>query len=152
MRHYRFSVDVAAPQEQVFDLWLNLDRLHEWIEAVTKVTDINGRPDEAGSRYVVWFGPMRSPTEVLVVERPRLVKTRGGHSLLRGEMLVTFERVGEATRVTQELWTQGLIPAVAARILATGSYKGSFRGELNAFARIAEREAHGRTGGHDRKA
>ncbi len=141
MSYYRFEVDLAAPQEQVFDLWVNLDRMHEWVEGVTKVTDITGRPDQVGSRYTVWFGRMRSPTEVLEAERPRLVRTRFGNTLLRGEMRATFAPSDSGTRVTQELWTTGLIPAIAARIFATGSYKGSFRGELNAFAGIAEREA-----------
>ena len=30
---------------------------------------------------------------------------------------------------------------IIARIFATGSYRGSFRGELNDFVRLAEREA-----------
>ena len=141
MGYYRFEVDVAAPQEQVFDLWVNLDRMREWVEGVRKVTDITGLPDRVGSRYTVWFGPLRSPTEVLEADRPRLLRTRFGHWMLRGEMRVTFAPSDGGTRVTQEFRTEGLIPAVAARIFATGSYTGSFRGELKAFARLAEREA-----------
>ena len=34
-----------------------------------------------------------------------------------------------------------MVPAIAARLFATGSSKGSFRGELNSFVGIAEREA-----------
>jgi hypothetical protein len=35
---------------------------------------------------------------------------------------------------------RGLFSAIFARLFATGSYAGSFRGELEAFRRIVERE------------
>jgi uncharacterized protein YndB with AHSA1/START domain len=140
MATYRFTIEIAAPVEQVFDLWTNVDRWHEWIGGLTKVTDLTGPPDRAGTRYTVWFGGMRSPSDVLEAERPRRLRTRFGSRLLRGETSVTFEPTATGTRLTQEFRTEGLIPAVAARIFALGSYKGSFRGELETFARIAERE------------
>lgn len=37
-------------------------------------------------------------------------------------------------------WVGGVTKAIVARIFATGSYRGSFRGELKSFARLAERE------------
>lgn len=141
MGHYQFTVHVRAPRQQVFDLWLDLDRAREWIEGLTKITDLTGPRDEAGTRYVAWFGRMRSPTEILEVARPSLVRTRFGSSLLRGETRVTFEPDQDGTRLTQEFLTEGAIPAIAARVFATGSYRGSFRGELNSFVRLAEREA-----------
>jgi polyketide cyclase/dehydrase/lipid transport protein len=141
MSVHRFSVNVAARQERAFDLWTDLDRLPEWVEGVTRVTDVTGPSDRAGTRYTVWFGSMRSPTEILEAVRPRMLRTRFGNWLLRGESVVTFESDGSGTRVTQEFRTEGLIPAIAARLFATGSYRGSFRGELNTFARLAERVA-----------
>ncbi len=63
--------------------------------------------------------------------------------MLRGETHVTFEPSPTGTRLTQEFRTEGLIPAISAWIFSLGSYKGSFRGELNSFARLAEREARG---------
>ena len=141
MSVYRFSRHVAAPPEEVFDLWTNLDRMVEWIGGVTRITDVSGPPDRAGTRYTVWFGRMRSPTEILEAERPRTIRTAFGNRMLRGETRVTFEREGGGTRLTQEFRTEGLIPAISARVFATGSWKGSFRGELNEFAAIAEREA-----------
>jgi uncharacterized protein YndB with AHSA1/START domain len=138
---YRFSRLVAAPPEQVFDLWTNLDRVHEWVGGVTKVSDVRGPLDRAGTRYTVWFGRTASPTVVLEAERPRVFATRFGNWLLRGESRATFEPADAGTRLTQEFVTEGLIPSIMARIFATGSWRGSFRGELAAFARIAEREA-----------
>ena len=84
---------------------------------------------------------MRSPAQVLDVERPRSIRTRFGNRMLRGETAVRFEPDGGGTRLTQEFRTEGLVPAIMARIFATGSYRGSFRGELAAFAHIAELEA-----------
>ena len=78
---------------------------------------------------------MRSPSEVLQVDRPTLVRTRFGSWLLRGVQQVVFEDQADGTRLTQEFWTNGIISAVMARVFSFGSYKGSFRGELMSFAR-----------------
>jgi uncharacterized protein YndB with AHSA1/START domain len=141
MGTHRLSVHVAAPPEHVFDLWTNLDRMKEWVGGVTKVSDVTGPVDRAGTRYTVWFGRMRSQTEVLEAERPRFFRTRFGNSILRGEASATFEPEADGTRIDQEFRTDGLIAAIAAWIFAQGSYRGSFQGELNAFAKIAERDS-----------
>ena len=140
MGAYRFSVHVAAPPERVFALWTDLDRMPEWVGGVTKINDVSGPIDRAGTRYTVWFGGMRSNTEVLEADPPRVFRTHFGNWLLRGENAATFELEGDGTRITQEMRTEGWIAAVAARIFATGSYRGSFKGELEAFAKLAEHE------------
>lgn len=146
MAHYRLSIDIDAPRERVFDLWTDLERMVEWVGGVTGVSDVSGPVDRAGTRYVVRFGPMRSPTEVLAAERPRLFRTRFGNRILRGEAEARFEDIDGRTRLTQEFDIIGLIPNIAARIFGMGSYAGSFRGELNAFKALAEREASGDSG------
>jgi uncharacterized protein YndB with AHSA1/START domain len=145
MGRYRFTQEVAAPPEVVFDLWTDVDRLHEWTGGVTRVTDVSGPLDRPGAGYTVWFGRMASPTVVLEAERPHIFATRFGNRLLRGESRATLEPSGMGTRLTQEFVTEGLIPAIVARLFATGSWNGSFRGELAAFARIAERETQATT-------
>lgn len=144
MGTYRFEILVNAPPELVFDLWIDPGRWHEWIGGLTDVTNVSGPLDRAGARYTTWFGRMRSPTEVLDAERPRLFRTRFGNALLRGENSAWFAAEGAGTRLAQEFRTVGVIPAIAARIFATGSYRGSFRGELAEFAGVAEREAQRR--------
>lgn len=142
MASYRFETRVAAPIEVVYDLWTNLDRMKEWIGGVTKVTDVTGPTDRVGTRYVTWFGRMKSPTEVIEAERPRVFATRFGNFLLRGTNRTTFQPDPDAgTRMAETFQTEGLIPGLMARLFATGSYEGSFRGELEAFARLAEAEA-----------
>ena len=141
MTTHQFTVDIAASIEHVFDLWTDIERMGEWIEGVTRVSDISGPSGQAGTRYTAWFGGMRSASEILAAERPRHITTRFGSPLLRGETSVTFEPTPTGTRLTQVFRTEGFIPAIAARIFALGSYKGTFRGELSSFVRLAEREA-----------
>ena len=138
---YRFSITIAAPADAVFALWTDLDRMGEWVGGVTGVADVTGPVDRAGTSYTVEFGRMRSPTTVLEADRPRHFRTRFGNPILKGESDVTFEPDGDGTLLTQVFRTHGIVSTVAARLFATGSYKGSFRGELEAFRQIAEREA-----------
>ena len=141
MARYTFTITVAAPPEVVFDLWTNLERIKEWIGGVSRVADVSGPMTERGTRYTVYFGGMKSPSEVVDVERPRRFGTRFGNPVLRGRNLATFEPDGDGTRLTQTFETEGLIPAIMARLFAMGSYRGSFRGELEHFGRLAEAEA-----------
>lgn len=142
---YTFTTHVAAPIEVVFDLWTNLDRMREWVGGVTRVTDVSGPVDRVGTRYTTWFGRMKSPTEVIEAERPRLFATRFGNAILRGTNRTILEPAGDGTRITQTFETVGLISAISARVFAAGSYRGSFQGELEAFARLAEAEAASRS-------
>jgi uncharacterized protein YndB with AHSA1/START domain len=141
MAIYSFTRQVAAPPERVFELWTDLDRMREWTVGVTRVDDIKGPADRAGSTYTVWFGRSPSRTVVLEAERPRHIRTRFGTSILAGESEARFEPDGDGTRMTHVIRTEGWLPAIFGRIFATGSWKGSFRGELATFARIAESEA-----------
>jgi len=141
MGHYRFTTHVDASPEEAFALWTDLERMREWVGGVTGVRDVTGPVDQVGTRYTTIFGSMSSPTEVVAVERPRLFRTRFGNRVLRGETQAMFESDANGTLLTQEFWTEGLVPALMARIFATGSYSGSFRGELNEFARIAAADA-----------
>ena len=137
---YRFEVRTAASPERAFDLWTNLDRMKEWVGGVTKVTDVSGPVDRAGTTYTVWFGGMKSRTTVLEAERPRVFRSRFGNYILKGTNVATFEPDGTGTVIRQEMRTEGFVAAIFGRIFAGGSYKGSFQGELNAFAELAARE------------
>ena len=134
---HRYSVVTTASPDRAFELWTDLERMKEWVGGVTKVTDLSGPIDRAGTTYTVWFGRMQSRTEVLEADRPRRFRTRFGNLVLKGENLATFEPDGDGTRVQVELRTRGLVSAIFARIFAAGSYRGSFQGELNDFARLA---------------
>jgi uncharacterized protein YndB with AHSA1/START domain len=142
MGRYTFVVDINAPRDRVFDLWVDLDRAPEWIEGLSRITDVSGPTDQAGTSYVVHFGKWStSTTTILEAERPRFIRSRFGNWLLRGEQSVQLEEIDSRTRLTQTFTTNGIIPAIVARIFASGSYKGSFRGELQTFKEMCEREA-----------
>lgn len=140
MARYSFTIDVAAPPEVVFDLWTNLDRMKEWIRGMTGVEERSGPVDVVGSRYLVRFGPVRSWTEVIEAERPRVFATKFGNWYLRGRNRATLEPTVDGTRLTQVFETEGVIPAITSWIWSRGSYTGSFRGELEDFGRLAEQE------------
>ena len=140
MARYTITTHVGASPEHVFALWTNLERMGEWVGGVTGVSDVSGSVDEVGTTYVVHFGPVKSPTEILEVDRPRLFATRFGSWILRGRSSATFEPEADGTRITQTFETVGLISAISSWIFSRGSYEGSFRGELEKFARNAQRE------------
>ena len=141
MGEYRFELRINAPPGRVFEAWIDLDRMPEWVEGVTRVSDLSGPVDRPGTTYNVWFGRMRSHAEVLAVERPRLFRSRIAGGLLTAENEARFEPDGDGTRLVQTFRSHGLMAALWARIFATGSWKGSFRGELNTFARLVEADA-----------
>jgi uncharacterized protein YndB with AHSA1/START domain len=140
MGTHQVAVHIAAPPERVFRLWIDLDRMMEWVGGVTKVTDVTGPVDQAGTRYTVWFGPMASRTEVLEADPPRLLRTRFRSRTLAGESAAKFEPEGDGTRIIQEFRTEGRIAAIFGWLFSRGSYNGSFQGELNKFGRLAEAE------------
>jgi hypothetical protein len=141
MGRYRFTQEIAARPEVVFDLWIDIDRMKAWTGGVTEVTDVSGPVDRPGATYTVRFGRMASPTVVIEAERPRIFATRFGNRILRGETRTTFEPTTTGTRLDHEFVSKGFIPGIMARIFSLGSWSGSFRGELAAFALIAEEEA-----------
>lgn len=144
MGKHTVTVRVAAPPEHVFALWTNLDRVPEWIEGITAVSDVSGPLDRVGTSWTVHFGPMKSRSRVLEVVPPRRFVSEFGSWLLRGQSAATFEPDGDGTRLTQEYQTIGRVSAVSSWLFSRGSYRGSFRGELETFARIAEQEWAGR--------
>jgi carbon monoxide dehydrogenase subunit G len=141
MARYTISTHVNAPIDDVFAMWTDVRRMGEWVGGVTGVTDISGPIDRVGTTYVVNFGPVKSPTEVIEAERPRRFATRFGSWVLRGTSSSDFEPEGDGTRITQAFQTVGRISAISSWIFSRGSYQGSFRGELEKFARLAEQEA-----------
>src|SRR6185369_816281 len=118
MPTHRLTAFAAAPPEAVFDLWIDLERMHEWVRGVTKVTDLTGPVTQAGTRYVTWFGPMQSPTVVLEADRPRRFSTRFGSRILRGVNTTTFEPEGSGTRITEVMRTEGWVSEITSRLFS----------------------------------
>lgn len=139
-----FTIKIAEPPEHVFDLWVDVDRMAEWTEGLTRVTDLDGGPGEVGTRWIAWFGRSKVPVEILAAVRPSSVVWRVRTAILSAEIGATFEGSPTGTLMTESIRTRGPIGAVWSRILGTGSYRGSFRGELETFARICANADGGR--------
>jgi uncharacterized protein YndB with AHSA1/START domain len=139
--HHTNSQHIEAPPEVAFDLWTNLERQREWVGGVTSVVDVSGPIDVVGTSYTVMFGTTRSPTQVLETERPSRFVVHFGNWILRGRSSATFLPEDGGTRLTVRLDTEGLFSAITARIFSLGSWRGSFRGELAHFARLAAIDA-----------
>ena len=162
MATHRFSVHAnLAPVDALF-LWADLDRVTEWMAGVRRVTDVAGREDRPdftlpgrrnplvlvpGSRYVLWYrlGPARH--EVLLRHDAAAAlghRSRVDGRFRRGEIHAVFGADDGGSRVTLEVRPDGLMPSIVGLLLSIGWHRGSFRGQLGAFARLAERERLGR--------
>jgi Polyketide cyclase / dehydrase and lipid transport len=156
MGTYRFTDHADLEPTAALFLWADLDRVTEWMEGVARVSDVllpAGRSPlvlrgrwplviAPGSRYTLWFGRRPVRHEVLWLEDRGATAywTRLEGFFRRGETLVTFDPEGGGSRVRLDVRPDGMIPRIAARVLATGTYRGSFRSLLRSFARRAERE------------
>ena len=144
MAEHTFEVEIAAPPETVYDIWTNPERSPGWTEGLTRVTDVTGAPGQAGTRWTAWFGRTAASVQVTVGQRPHRFAWRVRLGPLSSEFDSTFEPSPSGTRMAETVRTRGVIGWAWNRILSTGSYRGSFRGELQAFARICEREGRPR--------
>lgn len=143
MARYVLTARTEAPPEVTFDLWTNVAREAEWIGGITRVGEPDGPIDRVGTRFSAWFGRMRSDVVVVEAERPRVFATRFRNLVLRGTNRATFDADGDGTIVTETFETDGVVAAVFAWLFGHGSYRGSFQGELDAFAKLAAAEPRG---------
>jgi hypothetical protein len=113
----------------------------------------------------MWFSGRPAPVKVLEAERPRRIRSRLEGGIFKGTTEARFEPAGDATgatagaagaagsagaaggrtRITQWFEPEAGFPTVMAWIFSKGSWKGSFKGELNTFKSIVEREARDAT-------
>lgn len=140
---HSFVIEIAAPPETVYDTWIDPNRMPEWTEGLSRVTDVIGLPGQTGTRYTVWFGRTSAAAEVMIGERPTRFDWRVRMGPLAAEFQSSFHASGDGTRMSETVRTRGLLAWLWNRILSTGRYRGSFRGELETFRRICERETVG---------
>ena len=69
---------IGAPPDEVFGLYMDLDRRSEWNPSARGLLEQTGELNQPGSRYVfdTAFGPFE--VHLLQVEPPRLVQLREG--------------------------------------------------------------------------
>lgn len=147
MAQHTFRIDIAAPPETVYDIWSDPARSPEWTEGLTKVTDISGPVGRAGTSYTAWFGRAGARVDVIAGDRPRRYAWRVRLGPIAAEFDSSFEPSTSGTTMTETVRTAGPVAWLWNRVLSTGTYRGSFRGELREFSRICEREARSPGGG-----
>ena len=140
MAEHSFTIDIAVPPEWAFDIWVDPNRSVEWTEGMNVVSDIDGPPGVAGTRYRAGFGRAVGTVEVLAGDRPRRYDWRVRLGPLSAEFDTRFEPTPSGTRMTETVRTRGLLAWLWNRILSTGGYRGSFLGELRVFGGICERD------------
>jgi hypothetical protein len=142
MAKYALTIDIAAPRDFLFDLWTDPERMADWTQGLTRVTDVTGVIGETGSRFRAWYGTLDEKIEVVASERPFYVRRRSTFGGIKVETAMALEATDGGTRVRQSWTARGIKSRVWARLLAIGTYRWSFRAELNRFAQVAAREFH----------
>ena len=76
----RNEIHIPCPPERVFDVLSDPRAYGEWVVGSKRIRDIEGHWPEVGARFhhQVGWGPLRvrDHTEVLEVDRPRMLKLR----------------------------------------------------------------------------
>jgi uncharacterized protein YndB with AHSA1/START domain len=140
LTRFAFAVDIDAPREHVFDLWADLDRLTDWTDGLTRVADATGPSDQAGTKYRLFFGGLDQRVEVLAAERPYYYRTKASFGTSKIETAVTFEDIDGTTRMREAIHARGFRTRLWASLLSRGTFRGSFRRELERFAQAVERD------------
>lgn len=105
MRHLRSTIHVAAPPEDVFDLFADAKQIPRWYSPKIEVTDVTGRLTAPGASYTV-VAPSADRTSGLRwmavrVDRPRVLElsTTDGAA---ATIVVRFESATGGTNVILE--------------------------------------------------
>lgn len=81
MGHVVNHVHIDAPPEQVFEMATKTERLPQWQSNLVEVRDVTGPGDQVGTAWtaVLKLGGRRleSRWEIVRIERPTLIETRG---------------------------------------------------------------------------
>jgi uncharacterized membrane protein len=100
------SVQISAPIELVFDVYLETTRIPEWQTAVG-VTPLESRPDLVGNEYLARYKVLGIPVEgrfkVVDAERPTYLRVEAQGAGIRLWYATTFTPLGPAeTRIDVE--------------------------------------------------
>jgi uncharacterized protein YndB with AHSA1/START domain len=102
MGHRRVTIEIAAPPERVFDIYVDFRRLSEW-QGQSGLKGTDGAFDRPGADFVIRFGgPFTLRGTVLALQRPSLhrVRTRELAGLVTCETTTRFDAANGGTRLT----------------------------------------------------
>lgn len=98
------SIDIAAPPQAVYDLYVDIGRVREWQAGIKEITS-TGPLDRPGTRWRTVYGwPFRVDGEVLAVEPGVRHQSRARELLgfVTCTTTIRFEPVGPGTRLVAE--------------------------------------------------
>jgi Activator of Hsp90 ATPase homolog 1-like protein len=140
LTRYAYTADVNVPRYFLYDLWTDPERMPEWVNGLTRVTDVSGLPGVAGTKYRFWYGSMDERVEVEAAEFPLYVRTRSRFGTIKVETAMAFEQTNAGTRLRLAWVARGIKARIWARVVSMGDYRWTFRADLERFVALAERE------------
>ena len=106
MAHYRASIDIRQPREDVFAYLSDFSTTREWDPGVVKAERLNGQPVGEGTefRLVAEFLGRKNELTYRIVEYdpPHAVTFLGENATVVSRDRITFESTAEDTRVTYD--------------------------------------------------
>jgi carbon monoxide dehydrogenase subunit G len=106
MAHYRASLDIQQPPEEIFAYLSDFSTTREWDPGVVEAERLNGEAVGEGTefRLVAEFLGRRNELTYRIVEydSPHAVTFLGENSTVISRDRITFEPVAAATRVTYD--------------------------------------------------
>jgi len=115
--HFEHSVPIAAPPQQVFDRYVDVERWPEWLETMTSVERLDDGPLRVGSRTRI----KQPKLPVAVWEVTALETGRSWTWVAKGPGIVTtashvVDPAGDGSRVTASLDQAGPLGGVLGRL------------------------------------
>lgn len=140
------SCDIRAPQEEVFDLFTDLEHLAQHVQAITLVKVLTDGAIGIGTRFEetrVMFGKEASETmEVTAFERPNRLVEEAHSGGMHYTSVWTFTESGGTTTVT--IAFEGVAQTFAGKVLGLvfsfmkNSMKKAFEADVNDLKKVAE--------------
>ncbi|HEX5590596.1 MAG TPA: SRPBCC family protein [Candidatus Limnocylindrales bacterium] len=137
------AVDIAAPPEVVWRVYVDPVRLPEWQTGNPVIEDVTGPGDRVGTTYVSRRGPGAARTTIVESDPPgRLVTMTTAYFGLRFDVTSELRAAGPGTRLTiraETRWPRGagVLGRLVEAVLLSG---GEARKELAALKALVERE------------
>jgi carbon monoxide dehydrogenase subunit G len=115
MAHYRATIDVQQPREDVFAYLSDFSTTEQWDPGVVEAKRVNGAAVGQGSEFRLvakFFGRKNELTyRIVEYEAPRAVTFLGENATVISRDRITFDEIVDGTQVTYdaELTLKGLL-------------------------------------------
>ena len=144
MSQHSYSIWIAAPPTEVWNVYTDLNRLPDWQTGNPKVVDATGPGDREGAKYTVKRGPASARTEVITADSAAMHVTRTeAYFGLRFELTTHFVPKSGGTELQLHLkthWPGGLgFLGKAVEFVIFNSREGDL--ELRRLKTLVEEEA-----------